>query len=70
MPASRKLQHYANVRRERKRTRLRPRPALRRQPTMRKTLIYNRKSMTFGINSMGEGFGYRAASGRIAVACG
>src|SRR5215208_1993733 len=51
MPASRKLPHYTNVRRERKRTRLRPRPALRRQPTIRKTLIYNRKSMTFGISS-------------------
>src|SRR4029077_4817840 len=52
-PASRKLQRYANAWRERERTQIRPRPASpRRAPTMRRALIYNRKSMTFGISSM------------------
>ena len=46
------LQRYANARRECKRTRIRPRPAPRRQPTMRRAPIYNRKSMTFGVSSM------------------
>ena len=49
MPARRKLQRYANARRERKRIRLRPAPA---PPTMRRAPTYNRKSMTFGVNLM------------------